>query len=143
MEANHFEHLSKCATFLCEPILTLFVMSLKVGEFPNKWKIASLIPIFKKGSKENGENYRPISKLCALSNLFEKLMYKYVFATVNQLIIPQHGFYKDNSLESNLFSFSEYLHVNLDQQIQSDPIYTDFRKALHKINSTLLFRRLA
>ena len=41
----------------------IFNLSLKEGVFPNKMKIAKVIPIFKEGKKTNVENYRPISLL--------------------------------------------------------------------------------
>jgi hypothetical protein len=38
-------------------------LSLSSGIFPNQMKIAKVRPIFKKGQKQNIENYRPISIL--------------------------------------------------------------------------------
>ena len=41
----------------------IFNLSIEEGVFPEKMKIAKVIPIFKKGSKICVENYRPISLL--------------------------------------------------------------------------------
>ena len=41
----------------------IFNLSLKEHIFPDKMKVARVIPIFKKGSKLSVENYRPISLL--------------------------------------------------------------------------------
>ena len=41
-------------------------------KIPDQWKIAKIIPTFKKGSKTLIENYRPIANLCSASKVFEK-----------------------------------------------------------------------
>ena len=41
-----------------------------------QWKLAKVIPVFKKGSKSSIENYRPIANQCSLSKIFEKLILK-------------------------------------------------------------------
>jgi len=53
------------------PVVTqLFNISLKLGEIPDEWKIASLIP--KLHNKSDPGSYRPISLLFVLSKLLEK-----------------------------------------------------------------------
>ena len=49
----------------------IFNLSIKEGVFPNKMKLAKVIPIFKKGSKLCVENYRPISLLPVFSKLLD------------------------------------------------------------------------
>ena len=67
--------------------LTLFV----------QWLVSKIIPIHKKGEKNKIENYRPISNLCCVSKVFEKL----ILMRVKKIQIiydgdltgkPQHGF---------------------------------------------------
>ena len=48
--------------------------ALTIGIFPDKLKIAKVVPIFKKGDKLNINNYRPISLLAAISKVIEKIM---------------------------------------------------------------------
>ena len=43
--------------------------------FPDSFKIAKLIALFKKGSKTEPKNYRPISLLPLLSKIFEKVVH--------------------------------------------------------------------
>src|SRR6218665_2678422 len=48
--------------------------SLNTGIVPDAIKIAKIVPIFKKGEKNDVSNYRPISILPYVSKLYEKLM---------------------------------------------------------------------
>ena len=64
----------------CEPelsyILTkLFNMHLKESCFPDCWKVSSVVPVFKNvGERSTAKNYRPVSLLCMVSKVFEKLL---------------------------------------------------------------------
>ena len=46
------------------------------GIFPSVLKIAKLVPVFKKDSKLDYSNSRPISLLSNIEKILEKLMYK-------------------------------------------------------------------
>ena len=52
----------------------LFNNSLSESIFPECFKMAKIIPIFKSGDSNLTANYRPISMLPFLSKMFEKLM---------------------------------------------------------------------
>ena len=63
--------------------------------FPNEWKIAKVTPLFKKGSKRELGNYRPISVLPRASKVFEKIIYHqlYRYLQENRLLNTyQSGF---------------------------------------------------
>ena len=49
--------------------------SLITGIFPDKLKIAKVIPLFKKNDASVIDNYRPISLLPSISKLFEKVVF--------------------------------------------------------------------
>ena len=56
-------------------LFKIFKASLEEAIFPEKLKIAKVIPVFKKSDKENIENYRPISILPIFSKVLERIMY--------------------------------------------------------------------
>ena len=62
------------ARILAKPISELCNLSMTLGSFPDACKIAKVKPLFKKGSKTDPSNYRPISLLALLSKVFEKLL---------------------------------------------------------------------
>ena len=56
------------------PITRIINLSLAQGKVPIDLKIAKVIPVFKKGKRENMDNYRPISFLPAVSKLLERVV---------------------------------------------------------------------
>ena len=46
--------------------------------FPSTLKLANITPVFKKGSANSKENYRPVSILPNLSKIFERCMFKHM-----------------------------------------------------------------
>ena len=67
-------------------------LSFTIGEFPSLCKIATVIPLFKKGDPFDCSNYRPISLLSTFSKIFEKCVYKrvYSFLEKNNLILSDN-----------------------------------------------------
>ena len=52
----------------------LFNSCLKEGVYSDPFKVAEVIPIFKKGEHDKITNYRPISFLSQFYKIFEKLL---------------------------------------------------------------------
>ena len=84
------------------PLTLIINQSLNTGIFPDRLKIAKVIPLFKKGDNHIFDNYRPISLLPSISKVFEKIasiqLYKY-FVDNNLLYKSQYGFRKHHSKE--------------------------------------------
>ena len=66
------------------PLLSLLNMSFSQGIFPDIFKIAKVIPLYKKQDRYLTENYRPISLLSYISKIFEKLMKKRLCSFLNK-----------------------------------------------------------
>ena len=62
------------AGLLTKPLTRLFNLSLKTGNVPQGWKIANVSPIYKKGSKSDPKNYRPVSLTFIVSKVLEKVV---------------------------------------------------------------------
>ena len=77
--SNYLIKLSKCALVL--PIKHLINCCFEQGYFPNKWRIAKIIALFKcKGKNNDPSMYRPI----ALLNPISKLLEKEIFWQINE-----------------------------------------------------------
>ena len=53
--------LKELSNDLAGPVAMLFRQSLSEGTVPIDWRSANVTPIFKKGSRQQVENYRPVS----------------------------------------------------------------------------------
>ena len=90
---------------LSKPISELCNLSIKLGSFPDSCKIAKLKPLFKKGSKTNPSNYRPISLLPLISKIIKKLILEQTsrFLSNNEVLYNyQSGFRKNHSTLNRL-----------------------------------------
>jgi hypothetical protein len=50
--------LKNCASAFAKPLSLLFNRSLATSVFPDRWKVSYATPIFKKGKRNNNEDYR-------------------------------------------------------------------------------------
>ena len=83
--------------------ITLIInQTLTTGIFPDKLKIAKVVPIFKKDSWKEFQNYRPISALPVISKIFESVIHDQLneYLMNNKLFCAQqYGFMKNASTE--------------------------------------------
>ena len=62
------------------PLTEIFVSSLDTGQVPEDWRIANVVPLFKKGSRDNPGNYRPVSLTSVVGKLLERILRQEVCA---------------------------------------------------------------
>ena len=67
--------LHTCAYGIYKPLTKIFNRCISDGVFPQTFKYAKVIPIFKSGDKTECANYRPVSILSSLSKILEKLLH--------------------------------------------------------------------
>ena len=102
--------------YLCDaisyPLSIIFNQSFVSGVFPEKMKMAEIIPLFKGKEEDLVENYRPILLLMALSKVLEKLMYKQIFSFLmakNTFFDSQYGFRSKRSCEHAILEMVGHL----------------------------------
>ena len=66
--------LKEVAEEISFPLLLLFIKSMRTSKVPADWKIANVSPIFKKGSKFDPANYRPISLTSIIVKIMERIL---------------------------------------------------------------------
>ena len=115
------------------------------GIFPDKLKIAKVIPIFKKGDASKNSNYRPISLLSVFSKIFEKLMHQrlYNFLELHEILFQmQFGFRNGHSTDHALISLSERIKSTIDSKRVGCGIFIDLQKAFDTVNHKILLQKI-
>ena len=90
------------------PIPTIiFNTLLETGVVPSEWRNANVVPIYKKCSRYNASNYRPISLTCIRCEILE-----HVIASAKTTLSPvQHGFRRNRSRETQLIPLMHKGHI--------------------------------
>lgn len=69
-----------CKETISKPLCLLFNKSLSSKTtFPDCWKLAHVIPLFKKDDPSITSNYRPVSLSSCISNIFEIIFFKHLY----------------------------------------------------------------
>ena len=93
---------------ITEALRLIFIRSLTFGEIPQDWKLANVVPIFKKGRKDDVGNYRPVSLTCIVCKILEKIIKSSIWEHLDQHKLirdSQHGFRSGRSCLTNLLEF--------------------------------------
>ena len=137
--------IKQCMGYIIKPLVHIFNVSFQSGIFPDQMKRAKIKPLFKKGDKQNMQNYRPISVLSVFSKVLEKLIYNRLLSFLKQhhiLTKAQHGFRENKSTETASQSFIESVQEALDNQRKVIGIFLDLSKAYDVINHETLLDKL-
>ena len=136
----------KIAAEILSPSLTaIFNRSLSMGIYPDDWKMARVLPIFKSGEKGDLSNYRPISIISAIAKVFGRLVYDqfYTYLTSNRLINSyQSGFRPTYSTLTSLLESTNNWCVNIDRGLLNGVVFIDLKKAFDTIDHEVLISKL-
>uniref|UniRef100_A0A672HNX1 Reverse transcriptase domain-containing protein n=1 Tax=Salarias fasciatus TaxID=181472 RepID=A0A672HNX1_SALFA len=131
--------------FVIEPFTYICNLSLTTGVFPDKMKLAKVIPLYKSGDKHNFSNYRPISLLPQFSKILEK-----VFSTRLDNFLQKHkildnsqyGFRANHSTALAIMEFTEKIATEIDNNNYFLSIFIDLQKAFDVINHSKLLKKM-
>ena len=121
---------------IVKSLTRLINLSLETGRVPKDWKLANVIPLFKKGVKHDTNNYRPVSLLSCVSKILERIVFKHVFNYLrdNQLISSDQSGFKPGDSTTNQLSFLYHTFCKaLDEKKDVHIIFFDIRKAFDRV----------
>lgn len=135
---------------LClDPVVTskilasIFQYSLDIGKLPDIWKVANVVPVHKKGSREDPGNFRPISLTCISCKLLEHIVLSNINSDLDKILNPnQHGFRRGLSCTTQLVTTVNEIMKLVDDNNIVHAAVLDFSKAFDKVSHRLLIDKL-
>ncbi len=130
---------------LIKPIIIIINQMLTTRIFPDNLKIAKIIPVYKNDDETVFTNCRPISLLPAISNVFEKVLFKqlYEYFTDKRLFYnAQYGFRLENSTEFAALDLVNRIMIEMDKMNTPVNIFLDISKAFDILDHTILLQTL-
>jgi hypothetical protein len=130
---------------LIEPIMHITNQSIRSGRFPNIYKIAKVIPIYKSGLKSSISNFRPISLLSVFSKIIEKsvkIQLTNYLESLSLIASNQYGFKTDKSTSDALFSMISLVHEEIAKGNRVLVIFLDLAKAFDTVHREKLLKKM-
>ena len=130
------------APVIHQQLTYIFNLSIKQSTFPDDWKKAKVLPVYKTGDHDDPGNYRPISILCTIVRLFERLIYNqfYYYLVNHDLLSPwQSGFSTLHSTVTALVDLHNEWCFNIDRGMVNGVIFIDLKKAFDTADHELQY----
>ncbi|CAM5095409.1 unnamed protein product [Natator depressus] len=132
LDALHPRVLKELADVIAEPLAIIYENSWRLGEVPDDWKKANVVPIFKKGKKDDPGNYRPVSLTSVPGKIMEQVLKESMLKHLEERKVirnSQHGFTKGKSCLTKLIAFYNEITGSVDEGKAVDMLFLDFSKA--------------
>ena len=115
------------------------------GIFPDDWKCARVIPLFKQGDSSDLNNYRPISVISVVAKVFERIVYDqlYNFLSTEGIISDQQsGFRSLHLTVSALLEATDSWAFNIDRGYVNAVVFLDLKKAFDTVDHEILLTEI-
>ena len=135
----------QCAYGLYKPLTLIYNKSIETGEYPDQFKLAKVIPLYKEDKRCDPSNYRPISLLNCFDKIFEKLINSQLKAYLkkhNLLYEYQYSFREGYSTELALMALNDFIIKEIDKGNYVLALFIDLKKAFDTVNHFILCEKL-
>ena len=135
-----------CAYVLYEPLSIVYNKSILSGVYPDCFKLAKIIPIYKSGSFSDPSNYRPISLLNCFNKVFEKMINKQLSTFIKRqglLFKHQYAFREGYSTAMALIEMTDYIKREIDKGNYISTLFIDLKKAFDTVDHNILLHKLS
>lgn len=112
-------------------------------EVPKQWQLSKIILLFKKGSREEISNYRPLSLSSSIYKIFVKILQKRLRKRIDESQPPeQAGFRSSYSTIDNLQAINQLLEKSKEYEIKLSIAVVDYVKAFDSIFQASIWEAL-
>ena len=127
------------------PVTHIINLSLESGVVPNGLKSAIVKPLYKKGSRLDVGNYRPVSILPTISKIMERAVYLQMekhLKDKNILYEFQSGFRASYSTDTCLINLQDGIRIDISQGKYVGMVLMDLQKAFDTVDHDILLEKL-
>jgi hypothetical protein len=127
------------------PLFCLFNCCIRGGHYPAFFKVARIVPVFKSEDPTEFANYRPISVLPVLSQVFKRVLQVRLleFLDLQGVINPgQYGFRADHSTAMAVKDMVERVREAWDSKRATMRVFMDLKKAFDTVDHRILLAKL-
>ena len=121
-----------CGDSICVPLEMIFKQAL----LPSEWKKGYIVPLHKKGGKQNIKKYWPVSLLLICGKIFERLIFNemFIYFFTDKLISKnQSDFQPSDSCINKLSTITHKTFTSLDNVLEVRSVFLDTSKAFDKV----------
>ena len=108
------------APVISNSLTLIFNQAITLSSFPDEWKIARVVPLYKNGQRSIPGNYRPISVLPAISKIMERILHDQLYNYLTKFDLfsdTECGFRKFHSTAGALLDCTNEWYINLDRKM--------------------------
>lgn len=125
-----------CSYGIYSSFTKLINISFSLGQFPSQWKLANVIPVFKKDERYLKTNFRPVSLLPSLSKIGEKIVFIRLYNYLQDIgfLYPfQSGFRPGHSTVLQLTYIIHRIYHCLEEGKEVRAVFLDISKAFDRV----------
>ena len=133
------------AASLKDHLTHIINLSISSNTVPNEFKLARVRPLFKKNSRSEAGNYRPISILCVASKLLERAVYTQIenYLRDNDILYSfQSGFRGTYSTDTCLIHLTDHIRSEMSKGNYTGMVLLDLQKAFDTVDHVILCNKL-
>ena len=131
--------------FTVESLTYIYNLCILNNTFPDRLKLAKVIPIPKSKDMSDINNFRPISLLSVVSKPIERHVHRHILGHLEKhnLIHPlQSGFRPKHSCHTALARLTDTWLSAMDDGHMTGTVFIDLKKAFDLVNHTILIEKL-